>query len=270
MRTRSVSSVPKCWPSRTSAGVPFIQNVGSCKRTIKHQSWPATAMAHFHYVRQGEYLAMIARTYGFTNSQTIWDAPENKGLKEKRKNPNILFPNDELFIPDRQTKEQSRPTETRHRFKVKFEKLRLRIVLTDSKNKPFDGHECTLLIEGEPHEISTKSDGLLAMDISEKTGQGKVRDRGHSSDEPRITREIPLQIGHLHPVDEISGQIGRLNNLGYLAGDPGIPLGTPDEEPERHQQLQSAIEEFQCDFELKVDGICGKKTQDKLAEVHGC
>ena len=45
------------------------------------------------------------------------------------------------------------------------------------------------------------------------------------------------------------------------------------------EQLESAIEEFQCDFmgnndlatiQQVVDGICGPKTQAKLLEIHGC
>ena len=62
-------------------------------------------MGKNHYVEQGEYLAQIARSYGFVDYNTIWDAPENQGLKDKRKNPNILFPGDKLFIPDKETKD---------------------------------------------------------------------------------------------------------------------------------------------------------------------
>ena len=32
----------------------------------------------------------------------------------------------------------------------------------------------------------------------------------------------------------------------------------------------SAIEEFQCDHGLVVDGKCGPATQAKLKQVHGC
>ncbi len=71
---------------------------------------------------------------------------------------------------------------------------------------------------------------------------------------------IPLKIGHLDPVDVQTGQIARLNNLGYFAG----PLDPLDE-----KLLLSAIEEFQCDKGLQVDGKCGLKTQAKLVEVHG-
>jgi peptidoglycan hydrolase-like protein with peptidoglycan-binding domain len=34
--------------------------------------------------------------------------------------------------------------------------------------------------------------------------------------------------------------------------------------------FRSAVEEFQCDHGLTVDGDCGAQTQAKLLSVHGC
>jgi hypothetical protein len=72
--------------------------------------------------------------------------------------------------------------------------------------------------------------------------------------------ELGLKLGHLDPVEEISGQVWRLNNLGYRAGD------TTDA---NDSAFKSAVEEFQCDYALAVDGICGPNTQGKLKDVHG-
>ena len=72
---------------------------------------------------------------------------------------------------------------------------------------------------------------------------------------------MPTRIGHLDPVEEPSGQMARLTNLGYYLG--------PEGEIDAHQ-LRSAIEEFQCDHSLPVDGKCGSQTQAKLKQVHGC
>ena len=70
-----------------------------------------------------------------------------------------------------------------------------------------------------------------------------------------------MKIGDLDPIEEQSGQRARLANLGYyLASGSDI-----DEE-----ELKSAVEEFQCDFGLVVDGICGSNTQKKLLKEHGC
>ncbi len=55
-----------------------------------------------------------------------------------------------------------------------------------------------------------------------------------------------------------SGQQARLDNLGYFASD-----GDDD-------AFKSAVEEFQCDNSLTVDGDCGPATQAKLKQVYGC
>ncbi|MGE5692395.1 MAG: peptidoglycan-binding domain-containing protein, partial [Candidatus Zixiibacteriota bacterium] len=72
---------------------------------------------------------------------------------------------------------------------------------------------------------------------------------------------IPIQIGHLDPIEETSGQKARLSNLGYYFG----PLDAQADE-----KFRIAVQEFQCDNDLKVDGECGPKTQEKLKQVYGC
>ena len=240
-------------------------------------------MAKTHLVVQGEYLSKIARAYGFADFHTIWDAPENKELKEKRKNPNILYPGDEVVIPEKETREESRATEKKHRFELQGEKLMLRLKLMDLKNKPVEGHACRLILEGDSKEFTTKSDGILEEEISTDHGTGKLMDRGKP--DPKVPfhppLEVPLKIGHLDPEDKVSGQIARLNNLGYSAGEvPDHTLADHEEDKLRKSpQFLSAVEEFQCDFmgqnnlnvmKQVVDGICGEKTQKKLLEIHGC
>jgi hypothetical protein len=77
--------------------------------------------------------------------------------------------------------------------------------------------------------------------------------------------DIEIRIGHLDPVTEKSGQIARLNNLGYGAGDI---------EPSNEELFKSAVEEFQADHNIrtgagKVTGICDARTQAKLKDSHG-
>lgn len=231
-------------------------------------------MPQTHYVKPGEYLAQIARSYGFVDFHTIWDAPENQDLKNQRKNPNVLFPGDKLVIPDKELGEESRSTERRHRFEFQGQKLMLRIQLLDLKNKPVAGHEGTLTIEGDSKEFKTGSDGMVEKEISVEHAGGKLVDAGKpNSKRPfQLPLEIPIKIGHLDPEDKVTGQIARLNNLGYNAGE--VPDHRPsDAEAEKLRkspQFLSAVEEFQCDHQLKVDGICGDHTREKLVKVHGC
>ncbi|MGB9698788.1 MAG: LysM peptidoglycan-binding domain-containing protein [Thermodesulfobacteriota bacterium] len=50
-------------------------------------------------VKQGDCLSSIGEKYGIF-WEKIWNQPKNDKLKEKRKNPNILYPGDVIFIPD--------------------------------------------------------------------------------------------------------------------------------------------------------------------------
>ena len=88
-------------------------------------------MPEYHTVEQGEHLAAIAAAYGFMSSATVWEHPGNAGLRELRKNPNILLPGDTVFIPDKEKKEVPVAAGKSSRFQVAREKLKLRLVLEE-------------------------------------------------------------------------------------------------------------------------------------------
>lgn len=227
-----------------------------------------------HVVEQGQHLALIARQHGFPNWEPIWNAPENASLRDERKNPNILLPGDVLFIPDKVAKEESRATEKRHKFVVQGQKLTVRIALHGLDNKPLGGHECALVVGTDTKEFATGSDGILEREIPADADAGTLIDGGPppSAGQVRVLREIPFRIGRLDPATEVSGEVARLNNLGYTAGDvPDHALSVAEaDEVKASITYRSAVEEFQCDFKLKIDGVCGRATQAKLVEVHGC
>ena len=214
-----------------------------------------------HVVRQGEYLSRIAKAHGFADYRTIWDHPRNAALKTKRQNPNVLLEGDKLFLPPRELKEEPRATEQRHRFEVKRKPLMLRLQLEDAFLKPLANAKCELTVKGATIKLVTDGNGRLEHEIPPDTEEAGlvIKDALSSLND----LEIPIQIGHLNPVDELSGQKARLNNLGYFSG----PLDQEDQ-----ALFRSAVEEFQCDHmgRSAVDGKCGPKTRAKLKEVHGC
>jgi len=214
-----------------------------------------------HIVIQGDYLSKLARKYGFSDYRTIWDHPNNAELKKKRQNPNVLLPGDKLFIPPKESKEESRPTEKKHRFEVKQKKLMLRLTLEDAFFKPIANAKCELTVEGQTLKLVTDGKGQLEHEIPSDAEKASLVIK--DSQTPINDQFLSIQIGHLDPVDEISGQKARLNNLGYFAG----PLDKEDED-----LFRSAVEEFQCEHmgPSAVDGKCGPKTQAKLKQVHGC
>jgi len=205
-----------------------------------------------HTVKQGEHISSIAEQYRFFDYHTIWDDPQNAALKQKRKNPSVLFPGDQLFIPDKQYKKVARNTGTTHRFKIKDQTVMLRLVLRDLNSEPMANVNCKLEIENKVYQLTTNAKGMIEQLIPKSAQNARLAFRQFV---------VPVKIGHLDPIEEISGWRARLNNLGYNAGNSNDPQ-------ERH--IVSAIEEFQIDYGLKVDGQCGPATQAKLKEIHGC
>jgi len=215
-------------------------------------------MEDYYTVQQGDHLSKIAKDNGFTDYTVIWDHPNNSDLKKLRQNPNILLPGDEVFIPDMEQKQESGTTDKKHTFTVDKKTLKLRLTLQDMYEKPVAGAQCALLIDGQVFQLTTDSNGKLEQEIPLDAKEGTLTIRGDQT--PFANDVIPIKIGHLDPIDETSGQVARLNNLGYSAGK----LDGSDEDA-----FQSAVEEFQCDNGLTVDGICGSHTQSKLRQVHG-
>jgi len=192
-----------------------------------------------HNVQQGDYVPALAEKYGFRDSKTIWDHPSNAALKAKRKNPNILFPGDVVVIPDKNPKVESIATTRAHYFRIKTEVLKLKLRLLDIHRTPRVNVACELEVDGAGSSETTDGEGKLTKPIARSAKAGKLTT-------PDL--EAALLIGHLDPLEEQSGQIGRLNNLGYDAGDP---------QEFDAMRFRSAVEEFQCDYGLTVDGICG-------------
>jgi hypothetical protein len=216
-------------------------------------------MEDYYTVIQGDHLSKIAKDNGFTDYNIIWNHPNNSDLKKQRQNPNILLPGDQLFIPDMEQKQESGATDKKHTFVVDKKTLKLRLVLEDFYEKPIAGAQCALLVNGQVYQLTTDGNGKLEQEIPLDAKEGTLIIRGDQT--PFANEVLPIRIGHLDPVEEISGQVGRLNNLGYSAGK----IDGSDEE-----EFSSAVQEFQCDNGLTVDGICGSQTQAKLKQVCGC
>jgi hypothetical protein len=209
-------------------------------------------MATTHTVLQGEYLARIAEKYGFPNYTVIWNHPRNAELKKKRGgNPNVLYPGDKLHIPDKTPKTVKCNTGASYRFRIRATPVTVRFLIRGYNEKPVVNASVVLKIEGQTYKLTTNSKGMVEQEIPSTAETGALIYRN---------TEIPLKIGHLDPIDTVTGWQARLNNLGYDAGISG------DQEDRR---LRSALQEFQCDRGLQVDGVCGPETQAKLKQVHG-
>lgn len=200
-------------------------------------------------VGTGETTSSLAKKNGFF-WRTIWEHPENAALKAKRKDPNVLFEDDEIFIPEKQIKEVSKGTEAEHTFKRKGEPAKIKIQLL-KLGKPRANEDYILDIDGKQTNGKTDAEGRLEHFIPPDAAYGQLILKGG--------REVyPLRLGHLDPLDLISGVQQRLNNLGYNCGGEMGELG---------EKTKEALKKFQAENELNETGEPDAATKAKLQEL---
>ena len=208
-------------------------------------------------VRQGDCLSSIADIWGFADYTEIYQHAENTGFRDKRPNPNIIFPGDVLVIPDRNTKEVPCATDRRHTFVMTQPKVLLRLCLQDDLHQPYADTRYLIRIGKQTIEGTTDGNGLLEHRIPARAASGEITIYP-TEDDPYT---FPLNLGHLDPVDEDAGVDGRLINLGF--GPPDQDSGELSEEDRRE-----ALRLFQQRYGLEVTGEPDDTTRAKLREIH--
>jgi N-acetylmuramoyl-L-alanine amidase len=221
-----------------------------------------------HIVKQGEHVSSIAKKYGFADYRQIWDHGDNAKLKQKRKNPNVLLPGDHVVIPDRDDKQVPGATNQRHTFKMRRPPLHLRLKMEKGYGGAVDNIACELLVEFDLFKVTSDEEGGIEHLIPKDAQQAYLTVKDTLAVKGRqvpIDIRVPIKIGFLNPVEDPSGQKARLVNLGYYRAADGEADEAIDEE-----EFAAAVEEFQCEHGLIVNGKCDDVTQAKLKEVHGC
>lgn len=160
-----------------------------------------------HKVRHGEDISSIAFQHGLC-PDTIWSDSHNSQLRELRKDPDVLFPGDIVYLPDRESKTESCQTDIRNRFKRKGVPAKLCLHLFND-DKPRSHQYYQLDIDGHLFEGKTDEQGILKQSIPPKSKHGKLFIDGD---------EIDIDLGELDPADEVKGLQERLNNLGFDCG----------------------------------------------------
>lgn len=209
-------------------------------------------------IQQGECLSRIAAKYGFRDYRTIYDHPRNAELRQIRPDPNILFPGDVVFIPEKTEKEVPAPTTKVHRFRVPDAQRVLRIAVEGLDGKKLVSKPYEIEIEGVVTKGVTSPEGLIEHPIPVDAENGNLTVGKYS---------WVLAIAHLNPIEDaadngISGIQARLRNMGY---DPGKIDGIMG------PLTEAAVMEFQADHPpLEVDGKCGAQTRARLVQEYGC
>jgi hypothetical protein len=209
-----------------------------------------------HTVVQGECLSTIARKYGFTDYLTIYNHPGNAQLKRRRPNPNILFPGDTLFIPDKQEKQLDRGTSKVHPFQISHPTCLLRLRLHDEEEQPYAGKCYILKVEETTYRGCTSAQGCIEQKISVDAATAKLT-LCLDEDDPSDVLNVDLALGCLDPIDQVSGVQARLNNLGFSCGPVDGIAGAKMEQALRRFQRRAGLEQTG-----KIDSItCNQLTQ---------
>lgn len=215
-------------------------------------------MAKVHTVSQGECLSRIAQQHGFANWRTIYEHPLNADFRTKRSNPNLIYPGDQIVIPDKGAGRAELATAQTHRFRLRRGTQVLRIVVRDADGRSMTSVPYEMTIAGVRRTGTTRGDGLIEETVPSDADDGTLRVANF---------EWPLLLSHLNPVtnapdDGATGIQARLRNLGCDPGEIDGIIGP---------RTRAAISAFQRKHPpLAVDGICGPKTLTKLIEEHGC
>ena len=201
-------------------------------------------------VSLGDSIASLAKDNGFF-PDTIWNHPQNAGLRAKRKSQNQLFPGDEVFIPELRKRTETRGADSSYKFHRKGVPAKLVLQLR-KLGQPRKGEPYVLIIDGTSYKGTLDGDGKLQQFIPPNAKSGQLVLSGGKE-------IIPINVGYLNPIDELSGAQQRLNNLGFFCGNED---GTMDD------QTSSAIQNFQLKNGLPTSGQMDGATKAKLLELH--
>ena len=164
-----------------------------------------------HQVQPGECLLSLAATHGLTLERLAAANPE---LCSQRVHAGILLPGDVVCIPPREIKHEACATGARHRFRRRSVRAEIRVQIVD-RGRPRRNERYELIVDGVPvaglgyggDAPETDDHGFLRCEIP-PTAQRVVVLVGDSRD------EYELRLGHLNPIDSVTGLHGRLANLG--------------------------------------------------------
>jgi N-acetylmuramoyl-L-alanine amidase len=146
-----------------------------------------------------------------------------------------------------------------HRFKLLVQPTYLNLRIQDPSDKAVASAKYVLTLEDDLKlHGKTDSDGWIKRPIPPASQFGTLMVWPNPSDRDTFFK-WDIRLGHLDPLDTVSGVKGRLNNLGYDCGEID---STED------GQYDQAVRQFQQDHNLKIDGIVGPKTRHMLKKEH--
>lgn len=228
-------------------------------------------MSARHVLESGECLQSLALQHGFKDGQTIYDAPDNADLRQKRASPGEVAPGDVVVIPDRKTRDLPLTKGKVNKFKVQVPTGILRVHVCDEAGQALTGKPYELTIKDNTIEGKTTSDGAVEEPVALNAASGSlvVYDSNAKDDARWIWS---FRIADLEAPETRVGAWQRLANLGYWSSaeppeDSSGSATTQSSDP--LDPLVLAIRAFQHDEQLDESGRIDDDTRKRLVERHG-
>jgi hypothetical protein len=188
----------------------------------------------------------------------VWNHASNAALSKERKTPDILAEGDVLQLPDKRAGGMTCKVNRSYTFVLHRNMIWIKLFVLDEGRRPVAGEAYKLTVGGQAYRGRTDSQGLVEQRVHAVHQQARLEIAG---------RSLSLRVGWLDPVDTPAGQQQRLENLGYVPAPRG---GGDDNGQPPCYWSRYAVEEFQAEHDLKVDGVLGPRTREKLEKIYGC
>jgi N-acetylmuramoyl-L-alanine amidase len=205
-------------------------------------------MTHLE-IKAGEGLSLLADRHGFA-PDTVWLHPQNRALRELRRDGNTLHPGDLLFIPECKPRGVDCVADAAHRFVKRGVPAVFQLRLLRN-GRPRADEACVLEAGGLSLEMRTDPQGIVRFPVP----PGIVEARLQVGDDPAHN----VRFGRLETPGADPGAQRRLANLGLYAGpcDEHAP-----------QDLSEALSELQRRCGLPVTGVLDGATERALRDLH--
>ncbi|MEM5513406.1 peptidoglycan-binding protein [Pseudoalteromonas sp. AS84] len=217
-------------------------------------------MTQQHTVAQGETLLRIAKQYGYQTSKALYNHPSNAEFKALRPDPNLIYPGDKITIPPKKEKFIPLRTNSINSFVVQNEKEYFRLQIIHEDGDDITGKRIVITIGSQTIDTVLPSNGLIEVELNESDSLTGQVDLYLKEDQSSPSESFTAQVGHLDPIDTLSGVQARCNLLGFDCGTVDGINGS---------KTKAGVRDFQYEHDLEVDGIAGAKTKAKLQQVFG-
>lgn len=201
--------------------------------------------------RQGDHLERIAHRVGAA-ADVIWSAPENAKLREQRGDGHILAPGDLVFVPKiKPPAAVSLALGSTNTFTTVAPLTEVRMKLR-SEGKPLANQPFRVL-EAPAVTGTTTGEGEARFEVPVSLRRVRL----HLTSLGVI---LPLDVGGLDPLQEITGLQARLAHLGHYHGEIDGRLGG---------DTRAAVRAFQKERGLVPSGVPDVSTLAALREAFG-